>query len=465
MFEVFRPAPPICRLPADETARQYPRYRLQVFLSIFVGYASYYLTRSNFPLAAPYLIKGMNFDPAQVGAIRAALGIAYGLSKFVMGNVSDRCNPRYFMAAGLILSGVVNFIFPSAAGINSMFILMLFNGWFQGMGWPPCGRTMTHWFSASERGTKMAIWNVAHNVGGGIIAPIVSISLLFFVSWKSIFYVPAAISVIIGIMIIFFLRDTPQSVGLPPIEEYKNDYPVAGKGMDREKELTAKDILFKFVLGNKFVWLVALANVFVYVVRYGVVDWAPTYLTQVKHLSHDNSRWGYFLFEYAGIPGTLLAGWISDRFFQGRRSPVGFFYMIAVLASVLVYWLNPVGKPVIDILALSAIGFLIYGPVMLIGVSALDLVPKKAAGTAAGFTGLFGYLFGTVGASFGLGKVVKAFGWNGGFYVLIASCVLAMILLTFTWNVRPACEKEDEACRLTGQEEESAGGSAGSCGS
>jgi MFS transporter, OPA family, glycerol-3-phosphate transporter len=285
----------------------------------------------------------------------------------------------------------------------------------------------------------MAIWNCAHNIGGGIIAPICILALAVY-GWQGMFYVPGVLAILGSFFIIATLRDTPQSVGLPPIEEYKNEYPAAGMGTDREKELTVKEILFKYVLNNKYVWMIAIANAFVYCVRYGVVDWAPTYLLQVKHLSVKNSGWGYFIYEYAGIPGTLLAGWLSDRYFKGRRSPVTFIFMLGVIAALFVYWKNPAGNPIVDICALAAIGFLIYGPVMLIGVSALDMVPKKAAGTAAGFTGLFGYLFGTVAASSGIGYAVKAFGWDSGFYILIASCVVAMFFLLFTWNVKPTAD-------------------------
>lgn len=437
----MKPAPHIEQLPAEEINKQYPKRRMQMFMSIFWGYATYYLTRSNFPLAAPHLIANYGFSTAEIGYVRSALGLAYGLSKFIMGTVSDRCNPRYFMSIGLILSGITNFLFPIAGTVSFMFMLMLFNGWFQGMGWPPSGRTMTHWFSANERGTKMAIWNVAHNIGGGAVAPICMIGLMMF-GWQGMFYLPGIIAIVMGIGIMVFLRDTPQSVGLPPIEEYRDDYPEVAKNVENtEKELTVKEILFKYVLTNKYVWMIAFANAFVYCVRYGIVDWSPTYLTMVKEISIKESTWGYFIYEYAGIPGTLLAGWLSDKVFKGRRAPVSIIFMLLTLISVIVYWQNPAGNPTVDLIALGLIGFLIYGPVMLIGVTALDLVPKKAAGTAAGFTGLFGYLFGTVGASAGLGQAVKLYGWDAGFYILIGSCVLSMGLLLFSWNVRASSSK------------------------
>ena len=82
--------------------------------------------------------------------------------------------------------------------------------------------------------------------------------------------------------------------------------------------------------------------------------------------------------------------------------------------------------------ALVAIGFLIYGPVMLIGLHALELVPKKAAGTAAGLTGLFGYLGGAVVANIAIGFTVDAYGWDGGFILLVAGCVAAIVLIGMT---------------------------------
>lgn len=437
----YRPARHVARRPADEIPSSYLRYRTQVLATIFFGYASFYLVRKNFSLAKPYLIRELGFSTGDVGLIATALSLAYGVSKFLMGNVSDRSNPRSFMATGLILSGAVNLFFGSVSSLWLMAALWFLNGWFQGMGWPPCGRTITHWFSDRERGTVFAFWNIAHNVGGGIIGPICSLAILISCSWRSVFWVPGVMAIATGLLILVFHRDTPQSVGLPPIEEFKGDYPAVAVD-DREREMSAKEILLHYVLCNRTLWLIAVANVFVYVVRYGILDWAPTYLTSVKHASHDLSRWQFFLYEYAGIPGTLLAGWMSDRFFRGRRAPMGVIYMGVVAVALLVYWLNPPGRFWLDSLALLGIGFFIYGPVMLIGVAAVDLVPKKAAGTAAGFTGLFGYLGGATIAELGIGEVVEHWSWNGGFLIIGGSALAALLLLALTWNVHDRAERD-----------------------
>ncbi|MFA6584442.1 MAG: MFS transporter [Elusimicrobiaceae bacterium] len=429
----YKPAPPVERLPAEQIPHKYKEMRLQVMTTIFTGYAGFYIVRQNFSFAKPYLIKEWGLTNGDVGLIATALTVAYGLSKFVMGNISDRSNPRYFMATGLILSGIINMFFGLLPSLWAMVFFWFLNGWAQGMGWAPCARSLTHWFSDRERGTKFAVWNLAHNVGGGITGQIATFAVFMFATWKSVFFVPGALAVLLGLGVLVFLRDTPQSVGLPPIEEFKNDYPETGVA-DREKEMSGKEILFKYVLNNKWLWILALANIFVYVVRYGVVNWAPTYLTMAKGQSHALSGIQVFVFEYAGIPGTLLAGWVSDRFFCGRRGPISVIYMLAVTAAVLVYWFNPAGRPWVDSMALFVIGFLIYGPVMLIGVAAVDMVPKKAAGTAAGFTGLFGYLFGATIAEIGIGKAVDCYGWTGGFTILLVSCALAIFFMALTWN-------------------------------
>ncbi len=425
-------------LAEQQVKQSYTRLRWQVFIGIFVGYAGYYLVRKNFTLAMPHLI-AEGYSKADLGLALSGVAIAYGLSKFFMGSVSDRSNARIFMSLGLLVSALIMIfmgLVPFATGsVTVMFILLMLNGWFQGMGWPPSGRIMVHWFSPGERGTKMAVWNVAHNIGGGLVGPLAILGMAIFSDWHSTLYFHGFIALVIAAFIFLTLRDTPQSQGLPAIEHYHDDYPKSFQyRASHEKEFSARDIFFKYVLNNKLLWTIAVANAFVYLVRYGVLDWAPTYLGEVKHFSFDHSSWAYALYEWAGIPGTLLCGWLSDVVFRGRRAPATIIYMFLTMICVIVYWFNPPGNPAIDIAMLIAIGFFIYGPVMLIGVQALDLAPKKAAGTAAGFTGLFGYVGGAVTASVVIGAVVDGAGWDAGFAIIVGACILSMLLMAMTWK-------------------------------
>lgn len=373
MLKLFQPAPVIDPLPKERVDKEYKKLRLQVFLGIFIGYAGYYLVRKNFSIAMPAL-EQMGFDKADLGWALSAVSIAYGISKFVMGTVSDHSNARVFIPLGLIASAVIMTVMGlipwtvSSLSIMLMFCILFVNGWVQGMGWPPCGRVMVHWFSVRERGVKMSIWNIAHNVGGALMAPLAVFGITIFGVWGGAFYFPAMVAVIIAVIAYLLVRDTPQSCGLPPIELYKPEECTQAYSAEQEKELSTKEILFGHVFNNKLLWIIAFANAFIYFVRYGVLDWAPMYLEQVKHMDLANSSWLYFAFEIAGIFGTILCGWLSDKVFKGRRGPVTIIYMLLVMLAVYIYW-NSASAMVTNV-AMAAIGFLIYGPVMLIGVSA-----------------------------------------------------------------------------------------------
>ncbi len=418
--------------------REYRRHRRSVFAGIFIGYAGYYLVRNNLALAIPDILKEYpQHSKADLGWALTALSITYGLSKFLMGSVSDRANPKLFLPLGLLLSSAVMFVSGTAkamyASLTIVIVLQAINGWVQGMGWPPCGKLMVHWFSTRERGMVVSSWNVAHNVGGALVAWFALRGLLLFGDWGAKFYFNAMIAAGVAIVAFMLLRDTPQAYGLPPVEQFRNDYP-PDYTTESERTLTYREIFVAHVLTNKYLWAIAVANAFIYFVRYGVVNWIPTYLQTAKGFSFNESSNGWALYEFAAIPGTIACGWVSDKVFKGRRAPATILFMALTLVAVVVYWLNRRGPLWIDYAALFAIGFLIYGPIMIVGLHALDLVPKKAAGTAAGFTGFFGYVFGSAIAGSGVGWIADHWGWPGVFMTMVACCVLTIVFSAMTLN-------------------------------
>jgi MFS transporter, OPA family, glycerol-3-phosphate transporter len=436
MIGLLKPAAPAPMVPAERLDAEYRRQRRGVFAGIFIGYAAYYLVRNNLALAMPDILRDYpQYSKAQLGAGLTGLSLAYGVSKFLMGSVSDRSNARYFLPLGLLLScavmaatGLVKGIFAS---LWLLVALQTINGWVQGMGWPPCGKTMVHWFSTRERGLTVSVWNVAHNIGGGLASNLALVGVVIFGDWGAKFYFNALVAACVAIAVFFLMQDTPQSCGLPPIEQHRNDYPL-DYSSDHERTFSFREILLEHVLRNRYLWAIAVANAFVYFVRYGVLNWIPTYLETHKGFTFREASFAYSLYEYAAIPGTIACGWVSDRVFNSRRAPATILFMGLTLLAVLVYWFNINGPLWIDNLALIAIGFLIYGPIMMIGLHALDLVPKKAAGTAAGFTGLFGYVFGSAIAGTGVGWIADHWGWNGVFITMVACCVLTMAFSAMT---------------------------------
>ena len=433
-----------------EADEKYSRLRWQVFLGIFIGYAGFYIVRKNFSMAIPMLAP-FGFEKDELSIVLSMNAIAYGFSKFLMASISDRSNAQRFLPLGLIAAALsmafmivpVQFLGAEhkGAAIALMAVFNFLVGWFNGMGWPPCGRVMTHWFSIKERGTWMSFWNCAHNVGGALVGPMAVYGAAWFGSWfyqNSDYYFligtyafPAAVAVLIAVIAYCMIRDTPQSCGLPSIEKWSGH---ASKNYSEKAEqvLSTREI-FKVVLSNKFLWYIAFANAFVYMVRYGCLDWAPTILTE-QGIDIKSAGWAYFAYEIAAIPGTIFCGWLSDSVFKGRRALPTIIFMALIIAVIFVYWQNITNLNIV-IGCLIAIGFLIYGPVMLIGVQALDLAPKNVAGTAAGLTGFMGYVLGTaVLANIVIGYVAENAGWDWTFILLMAACVLSIVFMGLTYR-------------------------------
>ena len=427
----FRPAAPIERLPADQVEKRYPKFRWQILEATFIGYATFYFVRNNLPVVSKEMGQALGYSKGQIGDLLAVTAIAYGIGKFVLGTFSDRSNPRYFMPFGLLLTACCNFLFGASSSYPVHLSLWTLNGLVQGMGWAPCGRSLGHWYSVGERGTVFAFWNLAVNVGGGLTGLIAAYSTLWF-GWRSAFYVPGVLAVLCSLYLFLRLRDTPQSLGLPPIEEYRNDYP--GRA-DREEELGTRELLVDYVLKNRYVWLFAAANFFVYIARYAMLDWGPTYLKEVKQASLQEGGFSTAIFEFAGMFSTLLMGWLSDKT-GGRRGMISVACMGPVFVAFAALLYTPRGMLWLDLTLFGIVGFFVYPPVMLLPVAGLDFTSKKAVGTTAGFIGLFGYMGRTVQGK-ALGTLSERYGWNAGFYAILISTLLGILLLSWTWKLKP----------------------------
>ncbi len=442
-FKFLSPAPHAPRLPDDQVKRLYPRYRWQIMESTFLGYAMFYLVRNNLSPVAKEIEGALHYDHSMIGSILAVTAISYGVGKFIMGSISDRSDPRKFMALGLLLTAICNFMFGGVANYYLHMALWSMNGFFQGMGWPPCGRSMGHWFSARERGVFFSTWNTSHNLGGGIAGILAAYAAGHF-GWQAAFYFPGAITLVGALYLFWRLRDTPQSVGLPPIEEYKNDYTEdeLEHGL-HEEELGTKELLLDVVLTNKYVWMLAIANFFAYIVRYSMLDWGPMYLREIKDATLHGGGFAVLVIEFGGIPSTIFFGWVSDKL-SGRRGMVGTLCMLPIAVAFAVIALTPPGYLWLDMCMLAVIGCFIYPVINLITIAALDLTSKKAIGCAAGFIGLFGYIGRTVQAK-GFGWMVDYFSeiyslhtaWLIVMYTILASAIVTIVLLATMWRLKP----------------------------
>lgn len=436
----------------QEVKKVYKHFRVRILYSMIIGYAAYYFVRANFSIAMPVLLKELGYTKTDLGLVLTLFSIVYGFGKFINGVLADRANARYLMPIGLFFAGVVNFFFGLSSGVAAFAIFWLLNAWFQSFGMPASVRLLTHWYSPTELGTKWGMQSTAHQIGSAGIMVLASIIISGYtfnlgfttvtlpaMGWRYAFYVPAFIAMAVSFWLVNRLRDTPQSIGLPPVEEHRGEVHTMDPHEDSANSF--KEIFAKYILKNWLVWTVAVANIFVYVVRIGIRDWAPTFLVETRGSSLASAGLKTAGFEIAGILGAIGAGWVSDHVFKGRRGPMACVSMFLLACAVTALWLLPPTYPIIDAALLMSAGVLVYGPQLLVPVAAADFATKKAAATATGLTGSFGYI-GSALSGLGTGLIVDKWGWNGGFIFFITAAIIGMLLFMSFWSYRaPHLEK------------------------
>ena len=313
-----------------------------------------------------------------------------------------------------------------------MGILYIINQIFQGCGFAPCNHLMVNWVPPRELATKMSLWSTSHSVGAFVVAIICG----YLTDWRLCFWVPAAIATVGILFTIITLRDTPKSVGLPELPK------VEGEIDDNEQKDPAKfrKFLMKRVFMNPVIWVLAMTDLFVYVVRFAILDWGPSMLADMG-LSKELTGWTVAIFEVAGCAGMLCAGYISDKFFKSKCQRVCAIEMILVAVCLIVlHFIQDAGMPYMFLIILALAGFLIYGPQSLLGVTAAKIATKKAASSAVGLIGFMSYLS-TIITGVGFGALAdKLGGWSWIFITMGGLAAVGSVLVFSLWGL-----KEDRA--------------------
>lgn len=452
MFSLLKPSAAAKRVPPEQVQATYQRYRMQALLSVFLGYLAYYIVRNNFTLSTPYLKEHLDLSATQIGMLSSCMLIAYGISKGVMSSLADKANPKVFMACGLVLCAIVNVGLGFSTAFWIFAALVVFNGLFQGMGVGPSFITIANWFPRRERGRVGAFWNISHNIGGGVVAPIVGVAFAVLGSehWQSASYiVPAGVAVLFALVVLWLGKGSPRSEGLPALEQMMPEETVRVKTGVQEQapeNISAFQIFCTYVLRNKNAWYVSLVDVFVYMVRFGMISWLPIYLLTEKHFSKEQMSIAFLFFEWAAIPSTLLAGWLSDKLFKGRRMPLAMICMVMIFICLIGYWKSD-SLLMVTIFA-AIVGCLIYVPQFLASVQTMEIVPSFAVGSAVGLRGFMSYIFGaTLGTSL-FGVMVDNMGWHGGFYLLMGGVVCCILFCYLSHRGVLALERERQQQEL-----------------
>jgi len=391
----------------------------------------------------------------QIGVISSIFPTFYGGSKFVTGIIADKVKPHYFLAACLILTGLLNMAFTLSTNVTYLCLIWGLTGLISAMGGPACAKMLTSWFSQKERGTWWGLWNTSHNIGG-FTAALVAGTAAASMGWRGGMILPGIAGIALGIAAAWALRSDPADVGLPPVEQYMTEKETALDNKPAAVDADAKaeaskakpvegakeeNYLMKYVLLNPDIWLLAVSYFFVYFIRSGVTNWCHVYLMDSKGVaSAAEAAFRVSGREIGGLAGSLFSGWASDKIFRGYRIPVICSFLVGIAASVFAFWAVPAGHRWLDFLAVSMIGFFLYGPQMLIGLTGVELAHKNAASSATGFLGWIAYIGAGV-AGYPLTILVKKFGWDSFFQALIVCCVCAFGLCAPLWNKKRYQEK------------------------
>jgi len=450
LLEFFK-EPPAAQPLTDEAEikKTYSHFRWRIFYSSFIAYVVFHLCRKNIAVALPSMGEALHMSNTELGLLGSTLYVTYGIGKFVNGVIADKANVRTFLPTALILSAICNIFFVLSAvfitpghvsffGLPSATILlwvMAFfwgaNGWFQSCGFPPVAKSLSYWFSNSERGTKWSIWSTSHQIGV-FAAVALSGFAIEKLGWMAAFYVPAIICAITGLWLFNRLRDKPQTLGLPDIEKYNNE-PEAKADDGEEDNRTYFQVFKENILCNPIIWMLAIAYIFVYIIRFGTEDWLVKYLVEVKHNALTIASAKLSTLALVGSAGAIAAGIISDRLFKGNRTPVNIIFLIMLIVSLYLFATNPAGGAIheaLDYVYAAMIGVFTAGPQMLIGgLCAVESSSKKVASASIGFTGIFGYVGAALSAA-GTGFVVDKFGWKGAIVFWMISTMICVGICT-----------------------------------
>ena len=440
-----------------EQKKKYKYWEWRTLISLMLGYAFYYFVRKHFSVVMPAMEAELGLTKVQLGLFLTMNGIVYGFSRFANGILADRFSRRKLMTAGLILSSVVNFVIcfsPSMdafinvldgdgkATMTMVYLvgsLWVLNGYFQGMGVPPCMSLMSHWIRPEELATKQSIWNVSHSVGAGIIAVVCGFILDHFgySAWQLCFAVPASIALVGAFALYFSIRDTPSSVGLPEIEDMDKENISSEVKEEGEDQLVGSDFkkfVNKMVFKNPLIWILAVSNFCIYILRFTILDWGTTFLTQYKGM--DISLAGTVVAAteiVGGILGMLIAGWATDKFLESKAHRTCLICTIGATVSFFLFWKTPSEQAWLSIVFVCLSAFFVYGPQALLGIAASNQATKRACATANGILGIFGYAS-TMISGLAFGWLAHNYGWDSVFLVAVIIGALGIIVTATMWN-------------------------------
>jgi len=423
--------------------RLYKRHRIMIMTAITLGYGIAYMCRLGLSVVKKPLIDGGLFTADQLGTIGSSIFYAYAFGKLANGFLADHANIKRFLAFGVLMSALINIFMGWSAVLWVWVALWALNGWFQGFGAPAGVVSMSQWFSNKERGTYYGIWSTAHPIGEGLTFALLSVLVSWF-GWRAGFLGPGIICVGLAIAMYFTLEDRPQTMGLPPVADWKNDHP-SQSASSLQKNKTTWQMQIS-ILTYPSIWVLAISSAAMTMTRYAMNDWGMLYLQEAKGYSGIEAGGLLALKSLAGIAGSASYGFVSDKLFGARRPPMNLLCGVLEIASLIVMFTIPAGHPWIITAMLLIFGYAITGLITSLGgLFAVDIAPKKAAGAAMGFIGVFSYVGAAIqerisGVLIGNGTTfvhgVREYDFHRAILFWLGTSIISLLLATSLWKVR-----------------------------
>lgn len=433
-FKMSKPSEPIT--DPNEVQKKYSRLRWQVFLSATIGYGLYYVCRLSLNVIKKPIVDAGVLSEGELGMIGSGLFITYAVGKLCNGFLADRSNIRRFMSIGLLVTALINLVLGFTTSFGFFLVLWALNGWAQSMGAAPCVVALSRWYGNKERGSFYGFWSSSHNIGEALTFIATSAIVATF-GWQWGFKGAGLIGLVGFAIVALFMRDTPQSQGLPSIAEYKGDIAPEAKSEESGKSVGE---LQKMVLKNPAIWMLALASAFMYISRYAVNSWGIFYLEAEKGYTNLEASAIISISSVCGIIGTISSGFVSDVLFKGKRNaPAVIFGLMNILGLVLFMY----GPKSMDAVSMVIFGLAIGALICYLGgLMATDVAPKGASGAALGVVGIASYIGAAIqdaisGFAIQSGKTVgggaAAYDFSTVAYFWVGAAILSVVCTVIVW--------------------------------
>jgi OPA family sugar phosphate sensor protein UhpC-like MFS transporter len=390
LFSILK-KPAAAELITDQATvdREYKRGRMAVMGSITLGYAFMYTTRLPLSVVKKPLIDGGVLSANDLGIVGSGLFYGYAFGKCINGFLADHAHLKRFFALGILFSALVNLAMGGIAHLFLWTALWGLNGWFQGFGAPVSAVTLANWFSKKERGTFYGIWSTSHSIGE-FLTFVGTAAVVTALGWRYGFIAPGALGLAVAFLVFLYMRNQPETMGLPPVAEWRNDVSSEPSKAKTEKLTFLQQLA---ILKHPAIWRLGLASAMMYVTRYAVNSWGVLYLQEEKGYSLIRAGSVLGVNNLAGLAGAIFYGLLSDRVFKGRRPPVTALYGLVEIAALTFIFFGPTDNPILLGIAFGFYGFTLAGLLATLGgLFAIDIVPKKIAGAAMGLIGIFSYI-------------------------------------------------------------------------